>query len=89
MKMIEKTTPKFVFVDSLNRLGLDVNDIIRFKEAFPNTVFLYVLQATKEGRFKGSQSIEHEVTSTIQVVDGVAHQKGRTVPEPTKLAIFK
>ena len=88
MKAIEKTNPKFVFVDSLNRLGLDVNDIIRFKEAFPNTVFIYVLQATKEGSFKGSQSIEHEVTSTIRVVDGVAHQRGRTVPEPTELSIF-
>lgn len=88
MKAIEKTNPKFVFVDSLNRLNLDVDDIIKFKNTFPGTVFIYVMQATKEGRFKGSQSIEHEVTSTIQVVDGVAHQKGRTVPEPTEMQIF-
>lgn len=88
MKAIEKNRPKFVFIDSLNRLNLNVNDIIRFKEQFPNTVFVYVMQSNKDGSFKGSQSIEHEVTSTIRVIDGVAHQRGRTVAEPTELAIF-
>ena len=88
MKAIEKTSPKFVFIDSLNRLGLDVDDIIKFKKTFPQTVFVYILQSTKEGRFKGSQSIEHEVTSTIQVIEGVAHQRGRTVQEPTEMAVF-
>lgn len=85
---IEKITPKFVFVDSLNRLGLDVRDIINFKAKFPATVFIYILQSTKDGNFRGDQSIQHEVSSTIKVVDGVAYQKGRTVQEPTELAVF-
>lgn len=88
MKVVERTTPKFVFIDSLNRLGLKVDDIITFKETFKNVVFVYIMQSTKDGKFKGSNSIEHEVTSTINVVNGVAHQKGRTIPEPTELTIF-
>ena len=88
MKLIEKTNPKFVFIDSLNRLGLNVNDIISFKENFPNTVFLYIVQSTKGGDFKGGQNIAHEVTSMIKVVEGVAYQKGRTVAEPTQLNVF-
>jgi len=88
MKLIERTKPKFVFIDSLNRLGLNVNDIISFKENFPNTVFIYIMQSTKDGNFKGGQDIAHEVTSMINVVGGVAHQKGRTVPEPTQLNVF-
>lgn len=88
MKAIERTRPKFVFIDSLNRLGLNVNDIITFKETFPNTVFMYVMQSTKEGKFKGSQSIEHEVTSTIKVDSGTAYQKGRTTPQPTEMVVF-
>jgi len=86
---IQRTNPKFVFIDSLNRLGLDVRDIIEFKSKFPKTVFIYILQSTKDGNFRGDQSIQHEVTSTIKVIDGVAYQKGRTVQEPTEIAVFE
>lgn len=86
---IERTKPKFVFIDSLNRLGLDVRDIIEFKDKFPAIVFVYILQSTKDGNFRGDQSIQHEVSSTIKVIDGIAYQKGRTVQEETELVIFE
>jgi len=87
--MIKDHKPKFVFVDSLTRLGLDVEAIRRFKNEFPNVVFIYVVQSTKAGSFRGSLEIEHEMTATIRVVQGVASQKGRTVSAPTDLMVFE
>lgn len=86
---IDKYKPKFVFIDSLNRLALNITDIRRFKDTYENTSFIYIMQATKDGRFRGSLEIEHEVTSTIKVENGSANHTGRTIPEPTELKIFQ
>lgn len=87
--MIREQKPKFVFIDSLTRLGLTVDDVRQFKEQFKDVCFFYIVQATKTGSFRGSLELEHEVTSTINVKKGVAYQKGRTVSAPTEMMIFE
>ena len=88
-KAIDDLKPRFVFIDSLTRLRMDVEDIKYFKQKYPQISFFYVLQATKDGRFRGSLELEHEVTSTIKVHEGKALQRGRTVNGESELTIIE
>lgn len=85
---IQDVQPTFVFIDSLTRLKLDVNDIIDLKELYPEICFFYILHATKAGDYKGGSSIEHEVSSIVEVKKGIAYQEGRMIDGDTKIAVF-
>lgn len=68
----------FIFLDSVNRLGLAPEDLNRLKNLNPSKSFIFIFQATKLGTFKGSQSFQHDVDVVIEVpVKGKAVQMGR------------
>lgn len=68
----------FVFVDSVNKLGLTASDLEALKSCNPDTSFIYIFQTTKEGKFKGANEFQHNVDIVIEVPEkGKAIQFGR------------
>jgi len=68
----------FIFLDSVNRLGLKPDDLNRLRAMYPEKSFVFVFQTTKEGKFKGANTFQHDVDSVIEVPEkGKAVQYGR------------
>jgi hypothetical protein len=68
----------FVFLDSVNLLGLSVEDLRKLKENFPKKSFIYIFQTTKTGNFRGANAFQHDVDIVIDVPQrGKAIQFGR------------
>ena len=68
----------FIFFDSVNRLGLNPEDLNRLKATYPDKSFIYIFQTTKEGKFRGANTFQHDVDSVIEVPEkGKAVQYGR------------
>ena len=68
----------FIFLDSVNKLGLAPEDLNRLKAMYPEKAFIYIFQTTKEGKFRGANTFQHDVDSVIEVPEkGRAVQYGR------------
>jgi hypothetical protein len=68
----------FVFIDSVNKMQLEPEDLERLKASNPNVSFIYVFQSTKSGAFRGSQHFMHDVDIVIEIPEkGKAVQNGR------------
>ena len=68
----------FIFLDSVNKLGLQPEDLTRLKKENPTKSFIFVFQSTKEGNFRGANSFQHDVDVVIEVPErGNAVQFGR------------
>ncbi len=67
----------FVFIDSVTKAGLEIEDMDALRKAHPRTSFIFIYHTTKEGRFKGSNTHAHEVDVIIQVENGRAKGNGR------------
>ena len=68
----------FIFLDSVNRLGLKPEDLRTLKTQYPAKSFVYIFQATKQGNFRGENSFQHDVDVVIEVPEkGKAVQMGR------------
>ena len=68
----------FVFIDSVNKMELQPNDLEELKTKFSNVSFIYVFQTTKEGNFRGSNHFQHDVDVVIEIPEkGKAVQNGR------------
>lgn len=69
---------KFVFLDSVNKLGLTPQELTKLKMDNPGVSFIYVFQSTKEGKFRGTNEFQHDVDVVIEVPEkGIAIQNGR------------
>jgi hypothetical protein len=77
----------FLFIDSINTLNIDDEYLELLKYENACTSFVAIIQATKEGNFKGAQSLEHNCDFVIRVEKGVAYHRGRFGPE-SELTIF-
>jgi predicted ATP-dependent serine protease len=58
---------QFVFLDSVNKLQLQPEDLERLKTENPGISFIHVFQTTKEGNFRGANSFQHDVDVVIEV----------------------
>ena len=67
----------FVFIDSVSRAGMELEDMIELKNKYPRTSFIFIFHATKDGKFKGGNELAHEVDVIIEVENGMARGKGR------------
>lgn len=68
----------FIFLDSVSRLGMKPEDLLRLKSANPSKSFIFIFQTTKEGKFRGENSFQHDVDVVIEVSEkGKAVQMGR------------
>lgn len=69
---------EFIFLDSVNKLGLTPKDLDALKASNKGKSFVYVFQATKGGKFKGNNEFQHDVDVVIEVPEqGKAVQFGR------------
>jgi len=68
----------FIFIDSVNKLGLSPDDLNRLKLLNPTKSFIFIFQTTKDGKFKGANAFQHDVDVVIEVPEqGKAVQMGR------------
>lgn len=68
----------FIFFDSVNKLGLSVQDLETLRHNYPQKSFIYIFQTTKEGNFRGANEFQHDVDIVIEVPEkGLAVQSGR------------
>jgi len=68
----------FIFLDSVNKLGLTPTDLNKIKASYPEKSFIYIFQTTKSGAFRGANTFQHDVDSVIEVPErGRAVQYGR------------
>jgi predicted ATP-dependent serine protease len=69
--MTDLTDYKFVIVDSITDMDLEIHDYKELRDIYKNTAFILVLQYTKGGEYKGGKEWEHECEIFTDVADGV------------------
>lgn len=62
---------KFIIMDSVTDLGIDLETYKTLREQNPDTAFILILQTTKDGKFKGGKEWEHEVEIAGSISEGV------------------
>jgi len=68
----------FIFLDSVNKLGLSSKDLDVLRKTNPGKSFIFVFQTTKDGNFRGKNEFQHDVDVVIEVAEkGKAVQFGR------------
>jgi len=68
----------FIFLDSINTLGISPNALTELKKANPDKSFIPVHQTTKTGNFRGDNRFQHNVDVVIEMPEkGKAIQYGR------------
>ena len=67
----------FVFIDSVSRAGMELEDLVKLKKRNPRTSFVCIFHSTKDGKFRGGNELAHEVDVIVEVVDGKAKGHGR------------
>lgn len=68
----------FIFLDSVNKLGLNPEQLSQLKQQYPNKSFVFIFQTTKNGNFRGANSFQHDVDVVIEVPEkGMAVGMGR------------
>jgi len=79
----------FIILDSVNDLGLKINQYKDIRKDHPETAFIFILQHTKAGDFKGGKDWEHIAEIVGEVTRGVVTiSKNRYAPKST-LDFFK
>ena len=69
---------QFIILDSVNKLGLSPQDLEKLKRSNPGKSFIFIFQTTKDGKFKGANSYQHDVDVVIEIPEkGKATQFGR------------
>ena len=67
----------FVFIDSVSKAAMTIEQMVRLHKQFPKTAFIFIFHSTKDGKFRGSQGFAHEVDCIIDVENGIARGNGR------------
>lgn len=58
---------KFVVIDSVNDMDIKPNQLNELTEMNPDKAFIFILQATKQGAYKGSSQIAHDADVLIRL----------------------
>ena len=67
LKGEDLTRYKFIFLDSVNHMKLPLEEFVRMNKTCPQTSFIYILQHTKDGKFRGGMDWEHEADIAASV----------------------
>lgn len=71
----------FVFIDSISRGGMEIEDLIKLQEQHPRVGFIYIFHTTKDGRFRGGNHYAHEVDVIVEVSPEEINASGRFGPK--------
>lgn len=85
----ESIFPKFdiVFFDSVNSTGLTLDNYRKMREKWADKCFVLIVQATKDGDFRGGKDWEHEVDVAGEVANRkLILRKHRLDPDNAKKA---
>jgi archaellum biogenesis ATPase FlaH len=75
---------QFIILDSVNDLGLKINEYKELRKEHPDKAFIFILQHTKAGDFKGGKDWEHIAEIAGEVHKGVVNvTKNRYAPKNT------
>lgn len=75
---------QFIILDSVNDLGLKINEYKELRKEHPDKAFIFILQHTKAGDFKGGKDWEHIAEIAGEVHKGVVNiSKNRYAPKST------
>ena len=58
-----------IFIDSINTFALEPSDLERMPK---NKAYVWILQCTKDGKYRGSQAFEHNADTVIEIADMTA-----------------
>lgn len=61
----------FIILDSVNDLGLKLDDFKKLKKDNPHAAFILILQHTKDGDYRGGKDWEHDIQIAAKVENGV------------------
>jgi len=78
----------FVFIDSVSRAKLTIDDLNRLRKDNPGVAFIFIFHTTKNGQFRGQNQFAHDVDVIIEVKDGEAKANGRFLPNG-QIDLFK
>jgi predicted ATP-dependent serine protease len=71
IKGVQLSNYRFIILDSVTDLGIDLDTYKKLREDNPDTCFILILQTTKDGNFRGGKEWEHEVEIAAEIQDGV------------------
>lgn len=54
-------------LDSVQQMNIGPDELLRLRQAYPRTSFIYILQATKGGDFKGNNRFAHDADVQIKL----------------------
>ena len=77
LEEINPSDYEMIIIDSKDNIGLHVQEYIELKEAHPNTFFVVVSQATKDGTFTGRKAWEHENDINVLIDSFIASTEGQ------------
>jgi hypothetical protein len=60
---------------------ITVDEMEQLKIDNPGISFVTIKQVTKDNKFRGSQEYAHNCDIIIEIIDGIAYQKGRYNPQ--------
>lgn len=87
---VSPNTFHFLFIDSLNNMGIDIFRLKEMRELYSNSALITISQSTKKGNLRGSLEIEHEADISIKIENGFAFAtKNRFKELGFEYSIFK
>lgn len=67
LKKSDTLKPRFLVIDSINDMGMSIDDLKELIALDSQRAIIYVMQATKSGTFKGENDFAHEADIRIKV----------------------
>jgi uncharacterized protein YcfJ len=67
LKKSDTLKPRFVVIDSVNDMGMSIDDLKELIALDTQRAIIYVMQATKGGTFKGQNDFAHEADIKIKI----------------------
>jgi len=77
----------FCVIDSINFIRMEVEQLEDLKKENPTVSIIAIMQATKNGQFRGSQEFMHNCDIIVKVDSGVAYHTGRFA-ETSEMPVF-
>jgi predicted ATP-dependent serine protease len=80
----------FIFMDSLDTLGINAEKMRELKKLYPASAFITISQSTKAGGMRGSQEIIHDADIEVYIRNGIAvTNKNRFKEKGRELNVFQ